>query len=91
MQAQNVANWNLESAIIKVRGLSDESQAVIASIINKLAGAEGVSGLANHHSISAFPGLVDRTLIASLLPEHGLHILALATTSLYHGLRLSHW
>ncbi|MFC1957546.1 hypothetical protein ACFLX0_01855 [Chloroflexota bacterium] len=43
MQASSAANNSIESAIRKLQGLSNESQAAIASIINRLAEAEGVN------------------------------------------------
>ena len=43
MQASKTDNGGLESAIIKLRGISPGSQAAIVSIISKLAVAEGVS------------------------------------------------
>jgi len=43
IQAHKPDGCNLESAIGKLRGLSNESKVAIASIINRLAEAEGVS------------------------------------------------
>lgn len=47
-QAATTGNSSLKSAIIKLQGLSNESQEAIASIINRLANAEGVSISDNH-------------------------------------------
>lgn len=38
----------MELAISRLKGLTNESQAAISSIINRLAEAEGVSNTANH-------------------------------------------
>jgi len=43
MQAASSGNGNLESAMAKLWGLSQESQTAIAFIIDRLADAEGVS------------------------------------------------
>jgi len=43
IQAQGSGNSNFQSAISQLRGLSQESQIVIASLIKRLADAEGVS------------------------------------------------
>lgn len=48
IQAPKGDSGNIESAIGKLRGLSQESQVAIASIIDRLALAEGVSGHADH-------------------------------------------
>ena len=47
-QGVSLNGGNLESAIMKFRGLSQESQTAIANIIDKLALAEGVSAAANY-------------------------------------------
>ena len=42
-QAASLDSGKLESAMAKLRGLSQESQIAITSIIDKLAHAEGIS------------------------------------------------